>query len=61
MQLIYIRLKFKQPLNHGLVLQRVHRVMKLNWNAWLKPYIDMNADLEIEQKMILKNIFYADE
>ena len=35
--------------------------MKLNWNAWLKPYIDMNADLEIEQKKILKNIFYADE
>ena len=35
----------KQALNHGLALKNVHRVIKFNQNAWLKPYIDMNTDL----------------
>ena len=26
----------KQELNHGLVLNKVHRVIKFNQNAWLK-------------------------
>ena len=28
-----------------LVLKKVHRVIKLNQNVWLKQYIDMNIDL----------------
>ena len=28
-----------------LVLKKIQRVIKLNQNAWLKPYIDMNTDL----------------
>ena len=36
----------KQALNHRLVLKKVHRVMKFNQNARLKPYIDMSTDLE---------------
>ena len=53
----------KKPLNNGLVLIvssfEVHRVIKFNRNAWLKPYIDMNTDLrKKKQKMKnLKNIF----
>ena len=35
----------KQALNNELVLKKVHRVIKFNQNAWLKPYIDMNTDL----------------
>ena len=35
----------KQALNHGLVLKKVHKVIKFNQNAWLKPYIDMNTDI----------------
>ena len=35
----------KQSLNHGLVFTKVHRVIKLNQNAWLKPCIDINTDL----------------
>ena len=27
----------KQALNHRLVLKKVHRVIKFNQNAWLKP------------------------
>ena len=33
----------KQSLNHGLILTKVHRVIKFNQKAWLKPYIDMNT------------------
>ena len=42
---IHIR-NLKQALTHGLVLKKVHRVIKFNRNAWLNPYIDMNTDLK---------------
>ena len=29
----------KQALNHGLILQKVHKVITFNQNAWLKSYI----------------------
>ena len=41
---IHIR-NLKQALNHGLVLETVHRVIKFNQNAWIKPYTDMNTEL----------------
>ena len=34
----------KQALNHGFVLKKAHRVIRLNQNPWLRPYIDMNTD-----------------
>ena len=40
----------KQALDHGLVLENVHRVIKFNQNTWLKPYIDMNTDLREKAK-----------
>ena len=40
---LHIR-NLKQALNHGLRLKKVHRVIKLNQNAWLKRYIDMNTE-----------------
>ena len=39
---LHIR-NLKQALNHGLILKKVHRVIKFNQNAWLKPYTDMNT------------------
>ena len=33
---IHIR-NLKQASNHGLLLKNVHRVIKFNQNAWLKP------------------------
>ena len=41
---IHIR-NLKQALNRGLVLKKVHRVIKFNQNVWLKPYISRNANL----------------
>ena len=42
----------RQALNKGLVLKnvRIHRVIKFEQNAWLKPYIDMNTDLREKVK-----------
>ena len=45
---IHIR-NLKQALNHGLVL-KVHKMIKFNQNAWLKPYIDINTDLRKKVK-----------
>ena len=42
--IIHIR-NLKQALNHRLVLKKVHRVIKFNQNAWLKPYIDKKTGL----------------
>ena len=49
---IHIR-NLKQTLNHGLVLKKLCRIIRFNQNAWLKPYIDMNAD----QRKKAKNDF----
>ena len=40
----------KQALNHRLVLEKVHRIIKFNQNAWLKPNIGMNTELREKAK-----------
>ena len=42
--IIHIR-NLTRALNHELVFKKVHRLIKFNLNAWLKPYIDINTDL----------------
>ena len=46
---IHIR-NLKQALHHGLVLKKLHIIIKINQNAWLKPYIDVNTDLRKKGK-----------
>ena len=46
---IHIR-NLKQALNHGLILKKVHRVIKFNQKSWLKPYIDTNTKLRQKAK-----------
>ena len=41
----YTKINLKQALNHGLLLKKVHRVIKFNQNVWLKPYIDISIDI----------------
>ena len=53
---VHIR-SLKQALNYGLVLKTLHRVIKFNQKAWLKPYIDMNGKLRKETKMTFKKTF----
>ena len=38
---IHIR-NLKQAINYGLILKRVHRIVKFNKKDRVKPYIDMN-------------------
>ena len=53
---VYIR-NLKQALNHGLVLKKVHRVIKFNQKAWLKSYIDMNTNLRKKGRIIWEKTF----
>ena len=47
----FIHMRYlKQTLLHKLVLKKIHTVIESNQNAWLKPYIDMNADLRKKAK-----------
>ena len=48
----------KQALNHGLILKEVHRVIQLNQEAWLKPYIDMNTELRTKAKNDFEKDFF---
>ena len=36
---------YTEEIKSWIRFKKVHRVIKFNQNAWLKPYIDMNADL----------------
>ena len=54
---IHIR-SLKQELNHRLFFWKVHRVIKFNQNAWLKPYIDMNTYLRKKAKNDFEKDFF---
>ena len=54
---IHIR-NLNQALNHGLVLKKIHRVIKFNQNAWLKPNIVMNTDLRKKAKNDFEKDFF---
>ena len=54
---LHIR-NLKQALNHRLILKKIHKVIKFNEDAWLKPYIGMNTDLRKKAKNDFKKDFF---
>ena len=54
---MYIR-NLKKTLNHGLVLKKLHRIIKFKQKAWLKLYIDINTNLRKKAKNdFVKSVF----
>ena len=47
-----------QALKHGLILEKIHRVIEFNQFAWLKPYIDMNTKLRAKALNDFKKDFF---
>ena len=45
-----------QALQHGLILDRIHRAIELDQSPWLKTYIDFNTQL----RMAATNDFQKD-
>ena len=54
---IHIR-SLKQALSHKLILKKIHRVIQLNQEAWLKSYIDMNTELRKQARNDFEKDFY---
>ena len=42
--------QLKQMLEHGLILQKVHKVLSFSQSKWLKPYIEHNTNLRKQSK-----------
>ena len=48
----------KQALDHGLVLERIHRVIQFKQSAWMKEYIDFNTRLRTVANNNFEKDFY---
>ena len=48
----------KQAINHGLVLERIHRCIEFEQSAWLKEFIDFNTRLRTAAKNDFEKDFY---
>ena len=48
----------KQAIDHGLVLERIHRAIKFKQSAWMREYIDFNTKLRTAAKNDFEKDFY---
>ena len=55
--IIHIR-ALKQALDHGLVLERIHRCIRSKQSPWMKEYIDFNINLRTAAKNDFAKDFY---
>ena len=54
---IHIR-ALKQALDHGLILEKIHRCIKFRQSPWMKEYIDFNTRLRTAAKNDFEKDFY---
>ena len=57
MYIIHIR-ALKQALDHGLILERIHRCIRFKQSPWMKEYIDFNTRLRTAAKNDFEKDFY---
>lgn len=48
----------KLALEHGLVLEKVHRALRFRQGAWLKPYIELNTEYRAKANSKFEKDFY---
>ena len=48
----------KQAIDHGLVLEKIHRAIEFKQSAWMKEYIDFNTKLRTAAKNNFEKDFY---
>ena len=48
----------KQVMNHGLILEKIHRCIRFRQSPWMKEYIDFNARLRTAAKNDFEKDFY---
>ena len=55
--IIHIR-ALAQALKHGLILDKIHRVIEFDQSAWMKPYIDFSSQLRTKAKNDFEKDFF---
>ena len=54
---IHIR-ALKQAIDHGLVLQKIHKCIRFRQSPWMKDYIDFNRSMKTASKNDFEKDFY---
>ena len=55
--IVHIR-ALKQALDHGLILEKIHRCIRFRQSPWMKEYIDFNTRLRTGAKNDFEKDFY---